>query len=308
MDLRHIDYIRVIAELGKLSAAATRLGVAQPTLSKILSRVEDEFGTKLFNRSPHGVTPTPFGSAFLERSAVMERELRDLHAVSDLLASGDRGQVRIGAEQSWLFSYFPTILSRLYLKRPGLVVTVESGTTQDLSRLLADGKLDVCCQTFDDPPISVFSYEVLYKDSVAIVGRRGHPLSIESDLPAILSSDWIVANPEGSNTGYSWLVQIAHQNGLPPPRIAVRTQEYHLILKILRTTNLLAAMPYSIARASAKELSLIRLTSPPRERSTGLMWRPDRPTTPAMKIFMEVTREVNSEYHASENGVTAPVI
>jgi hypothetical protein len=52
--------MRTVAEHGNISAAAHQLGITQPALTGIVSRVEDQMGARLFDRRPRGVTVTCF--------------------------------------------------------------------------------------------------------------------------------------------------------------------------------------------------------------------------------------------------------
>ena len=74
METRHAHIVREIAETGRFSKAAERLGMGQSALSKIVMRIEDEFGFKVFDRGPQGAALTPFGRLFLEYATVLERE------------------------------------------------------------------------------------------------------------------------------------------------------------------------------------------------------------------------------------------
>lgn len=55
-----------MAELGSVSAAASRMSVTQPAVSKQISRLESELSMKLFNRTPRGLRLTPEGETLLE--------------------------------------------------------------------------------------------------------------------------------------------------------------------------------------------------------------------------------------------------
>ena len=54
------------AKEGNISKAATKLGVTQPAVSRAISKLEQNFGTKLFNRTQRGVSLTPEGDIFYE--------------------------------------------------------------------------------------------------------------------------------------------------------------------------------------------------------------------------------------------------
>jgi DNA-binding transcriptional LysR family regulator len=65
MQMRHFRYFIAAAEEGSFLKAASRLRVAQPSLSRQIRDLEREIGVSLFERLPRGVRLTPAGSAFL---------------------------------------------------------------------------------------------------------------------------------------------------------------------------------------------------------------------------------------------------
>ena len=78
MDLRRIQYFFAVIEHGNLSSAAQSLRVSQPTLSRQIQSIEEQFQTPLFVRGGRGMMPTEAGKQLHERLQSIERQLRAL--------------------------------------------------------------------------------------------------------------------------------------------------------------------------------------------------------------------------------------
>lgn len=74
MNLRTLEYVVAVADLGHFSRAAERCNVSQPTLSLQIRSLETQLGIELFERSRHPVRLTPGGRRLiaLMRSATTE--------------------------------------------------------------------------------------------------------------------------------------------------------------------------------------------------------------------------------------------
>lgn len=68
MDIKQLKYFIAIAEEGSLSAASSRLHVAQPSLSQHVIKVEEELGVRLIERSPRGIVLTESGQILLKHA------------------------------------------------------------------------------------------------------------------------------------------------------------------------------------------------------------------------------------------------
>ncbi|WP_090674314.1 helix-turn-helix domain-containing protein [Aureimonas jatrophae] len=75
--LRDLRIFKTICETGNLSKAGDRLGISQPSLSRTVRYLEEEFGLRLLVRNGRGVDPTEAGIV-----------LRD-HAIRILAASDE---------------------------------------------------------------------------------------------------------------------------------------------------------------------------------------------------------------------------
>ena len=113
MELRQLRYIQMVARLGTLTAAASELGIAQPALSQSISRLEAEFGIRLFTRSRKGVTLTKEGQAFLSE---MSDGLALIDAAAETLcerAKGNAGRLVIGFVTASAYYVLPRVLRGL---------------------------------------------------------------------------------------------------------------------------------------------------------------------------------------------------
>ncbi|MFY0524048.1 LysR family transcriptional regulator [Archangium gephyra] len=68
MSLTHIQSFIAVAEERNVGRAARRLHLTQPPLSRHILALEDELGTRLFERTPSGMHLLPAGEAFLQHA------------------------------------------------------------------------------------------------------------------------------------------------------------------------------------------------------------------------------------------------
>ena len=65
MQIHHLKYILKVAELGSITKAANELYISQPSLTKVISNIENKYNLTIFNRTPTGVTVSLEGNRFL---------------------------------------------------------------------------------------------------------------------------------------------------------------------------------------------------------------------------------------------------
>ncbi len=129
----------VTAEEGSLSAAARALGMAQPTLGRQVSALEEELGVVLFERVGRGLTLTPGGLELLDHV----RAMGDAAGRVSLSAGGQtqsvEGSICITASEIYSAYLLPPIVARLRREAPGIEVeVVASNAAVDLRRREAD--------------------------------------------------------------------------------------------------------------------------------------------------------------------------
>ncbi|ATY33843.1 LysR family transcriptional regulator [Sphingomonas psychrotolerans] len=135
---RQRAFLAVISE-GSLSAAARRIGVAQPTVRRRIEELEVEIGTPLFTRSPSGLLPTARAEALAGHVRAMALAAEAFVRSASAEAGEIAGRVRITASDVVAIEVLPPILATLSRKHPELVIELSpSNRNEDVLRREAD--------------------------------------------------------------------------------------------------------------------------------------------------------------------------
>ena len=95
MELLQLRYFVEIAKSESVTNAAQKLRVSQPSLSQTMRRLEQELGTKLFEREGRRLKLTPQGRTFYNRVAMALQEITE--ATDSLKEVRIRGSITIGS-------------------------------------------------------------------------------------------------------------------------------------------------------------------------------------------------------------------
>ncbi|MFK5978844.1 MAG: LysR family transcriptional regulator [Rhizobiaceae bacterium] len=129
----------VTAEEGSLSAAARALGMAQPTLGRQVSALEEELGVVLFERVGRGLTLTPSGLELLDHVRAMGEAASAVSLTSFGQSQIIEGKVSIAASDTYAAVMLPPIIAKLRQLEPGIQIEiVTSNAPSDLRRREAD--------------------------------------------------------------------------------------------------------------------------------------------------------------------------
>ncbi|MCR0985139.1 LysR family transcriptional regulator [Roseomonas populi] len=178
----------LVAETGSLSAAAARLNVTQPAISKRLRELEARLGEPLLRRGANLVRPTEAGAAYA--SALSEAFARIRAATAAL--PGQARPIRVLAYTTWALRWLIPRIPHFRAEHPGLEVEVSTSTD---ARAIAEAPADVAVRTApaDHPPVpgAIRLQPVLLTPFATPALARAQPLSAMRLLASrIRPNDW----------------------------------------------------------------------------------------------------------------------
>jgi LysR family nitrogen assimilation transcriptional regulator len=181
MDLRKAQYFFAVMEHRNLSNAAHSLRVSQPTLSRQMQALEEEFDTPLFVRHGRGMEPTEAGKRLHEGLRGLERGLRALKGDIAAASIEPTGEVAFGIPPSPRTLIAVPLIQRFVKKHPRVTVRVSEETSGELRDLVASGALDVAITNVHEPMRDV-SAEPLAREQMVLVGSPAAKLSMKSEV------------------------------------------------------------------------------------------------------------------------------
>lgn len=236
MDWDDIRYFMVLARTGSLSQAAKVLGVTHVTVSRRITRLEQQRQVKLFDRRQSGYRLTTAGERLLTEGEAVEESCmhfeRKIRGQSDVLA----GPLTLSIPETTLLDLSAPIAA--FMRRyPAIELTVFATSEQ---HNLNQSQADVLIRMTDHPP------ELLVGRQLAVVpmyayGTREYLDSIDGDMSR---ADWVIwqaAFGRGEGDKYFRnMVQDAH--------ITLRTNSNSQLVAMVRQGVVLGLMTAPIAR------------------------------------------------------------
>ncbi len=207
MDLNHVAVFARVVELESFTAAAKQLGLPKSSVSRTVTRLEDELGVRLLQRTTRKLHLTEAGQAYYERARVSLIGLEEAASAATNLSAEPRGTVRVTAPANMGILNLGDLVARFVRKYP--LVHVEISLSSRFVDLVAEG-FDLALRAGKLADSSLVARKIGNDNlglfaSTAYLRRRGRPKTL-ADLAShdcILfhgthgKSEWQLTGPRG---------------------------------------------------------------------------------------------------------------
>lgn len=286
MRLQHIHHFLAVTESGTLRAAAKRLGLTQPAITKSLRQLETHLGLRLVLRTPRGVVLTPAGRTFVARARVVQTELRRLEEELGAARESAAASVAIGIAPPFSLA-MPETMARFRERYPATRVRIVEGVRAALLPSVRDEVLDFATgQNVGGPEQSGLKFRPVLRPRLTVAARKGHPRSAARSLSELADCAWIVFNPPGSG---GIVEQIFAAAKLPLPAALVQCESFATSLALVARSDMLVLLFDHLFAEPLTNRYLQRL--PLREAvpspTLGIFQRADTPLTGAASAMAQ---------------------
>ena len=173
MELRQFTYVNQVAECGSFIKAAAKLFISQPALSNYISKVEEDLGVKLFDRSATPLKLTYAGEQYLKRAKAILGQLEDMNRELRDITHHMTGRLRIGFPSERIVYMLPLILKPLKDRYPGIDVEVSTGPGNHLIADLKAGNVDFVFLPYWNPIKDIVQVQIV-EEELILVAAKGY--------------------------------------------------------------------------------------------------------------------------------------
>ncbi|WP_201612465.1 LysR family transcriptional regulator [Psychrobacter immobilis] len=142
MDLKQLNAFIAIADCKSFSAAATKTGLSQPTLSRLLKQLETDMGVELVDRYHRPLHLTEAGVFFYDKISTILTEIDTVTSMTQRL-SAPSAALNIGFVPSVLYGLLPEVIAKLKQSNPDIEVNLKDISSYQQIEALKTGEIDV---------------------------------------------------------------------------------------------------------------------------------------------------------------------
>ena len=217
IDIRRLKLFVAVAEELHFGRAAARVGMAQPSFSQQIRRLERDLDVELLLRTSRRVSLTPAGEELL-RSAhdLIARRDEIVHRVRRT-ASGDAGTLRIGFGASSAIGILPAIVWQIREQLPDVTLCLDDRDGADVAAAIRTGTLDVAIVrapfTANDLVI-----HAIHSEAFVAVLPAGHALAGRKAVtPSELALSSFILFPRSASPGlHDTIIGLCIADGFSP--------------------------------------------------------------------------------------------
>lgn len=273
--LHQIRIFWSVAHAESLTRASKLLGLAQPSLSQQISKLEASIGTRLFDRSTNQLTLTDAGKFLLRKSEFILASVDEATAGLQEFAEGQRGVISVGTLNSLARVVLPKAMSQLARVFPGVELDIHEVSPGEALDLLYGRRLTVALLASDSIAKSSVSFHrfPVFQDPYVLAVPKGIDLSGVSDPWVDLTEGdrKIVNNIIQFNfgTAHQKRMEDWFQNSLPHHRVISQARTYEVTLSLVQEGIGVAVVPALTAQIGGSEhafdVDLYQVNIPDRE-------------------------------------------
>lgn len=298
---RNLRAFLAVARAGNLTAAADRIGLTQPALTKTIRRVELDFGAKLFERTTRGMFLTPAGKLLLERAERIELHYQQGKEEIQLMETGVLEEFRIAAGVAYHIAIAPDLVKRLSLEFKKTRFALQFQVAgQAMPRLMA-GEIDLVLGALDHVPLEgVETLPLLHVEMTVYVCADSELGRMEKVTPQMLAGKkWVVYQRDP--VMLSRMNSYAAEHWMPEPEVVMEIDSLPASFRAVRGTDYVTSAT-SVVREAAEEegLKMLNLDRAIWYFDSGATYRRSHRQYAIMRRALSILQEL-TEGHAAHH-------
>lgn len=283
-DLHALELLIAVGELESLSAAARRIGIAQPNASRTVARLERRWRVRLLERSSRGAVLTPEGRRLASSAELVLARCCQLQEEVGRIREAVAGHVTAAASITVAEYLAPAWLAQFRLAHPEVELRLQVCNSAEVLRRTTAGEVDVgFVETPQLPP--TLGGAIVAVDRLLLVVTPEHRWAGRAEgIDAVeLAAEPLVVRETGSGTRSTLDQAMAGHTMVPP---AMELSSNAAVLGAARAGAGPAVLSELVvcAEVESKRLVTVAVRNCGLERTLQAVWRPPMSPGPAADL------------------------
>ncbi|GIO15889.1 putative HTH-type transcriptional regulator YybE [Cohnella xylanilytica] len=289
MEWQQLEYFYVVGHMEHMTAAAQRLSVTQPAMSRAISRLEKELGVPLFERQGRSIVLNRYGRRFLKRVDNMMREYEEGREELQRMLDPEAGEVSLGFLHTMGMSVIPDLLRGFRERHPQIRVKLSQNTTTSLLEQLAEGGIDIC-MIASPGAAEQFRWAHLWTEELFVAVPAGHGLADRNSIRLEeIRDEPLITFKKGY--GLRTIADNLLKEAGITPSIVFEGDEVHTVAGLTASGLGVSLIP-GVQGLDENRLRLLPVDHPPCRRQMGVAWVEDRYMPPTAGLFLRFVLEM----------------
>ncbi len=290
LDLRRLRYFIALAEEMHFGRAADRLRIAQPPLSRMITRMEADVGAQLIDRSRSQIRLTQAGELLLVRAREIVRQVDEVTTQVAQLGSGKSGVLRVGFVGSATHSVLPSVIKAFRARHADIELTLSAMNNAGLKEALIRREIDIAIARPSIADEDILSEKLQQEPLIvalpdAFERERDRPLPLSSlcDAPFILYPQ----HPRPSFADH--VLSVCDAAGFRPHN-PIMAMDYQTAVSLVSVGVGVCIVPRSVSSTQRSGVIYQEYVGPNPGTSLSVNYRTDN-RSPQLWSFVRVARD-----------------
>lgn len=286
MNLKHLEYFRVLAKMEHYTQAAEQLSITQPSLTYAISELEKELGTYLFEKQGRNIRLTKYGQFFLSYVNNALNELQKGEKKLRELVSPSHGTIDLAFIYTLGSHFMPSMISKFSRieSNKNISFSFSQGATKNIIQGLKDEKFDLafCSLVENEPDID---FVPVTQEELVVIVPHEHPLAVYDsiDLKDTAPYSFVFFNKK---SGVRPLIDSLFAKVNVIPEIVCEVEEDSAVAGLVSVNYGIAVVP-RIWLLQHFNVKILPIKNPPHQRFIYLASVKNRYLSPVAHLFRD---------------------
>ncbi|WP_077078224.1 LysR family transcriptional regulator [Mycobacterium numidiamassiliense] len=285
------EWFITLAELQHVTAAAEQLGIAQPTLTRMLARLEQRLGVELFDRRGRRLSLNAYGRIFYQHARRAQLELDSARRAIEDLTNPAVSEIRLGFLHSFGNTVVPRLIADFTKASPRVTFALLEDAAASIADSVESGSLDIGVVS-PRPAQSTLAWRSMFRQRLGVAVPRDHRLIgvAEVSMTDLADEPFVTMHP---GFGMRRLLDELCAAAQFQPRIALESSDLSTSAGLVAAGLGISLMPIDGSEYTSGVV-ILRLADADAYRDVGMIWNSARPLSRAARDFIASAANVIS--------------